>query len=401
MHFKESVWDDSEPLYAPCMKKVRKTFYWAAPKKYLAQGYAMPTMRLAGVTGDGLDLERASHCRALTRDMLEWYDGVTMGKEPGTWAWLIAHYLSDEDSDIWEVRPNTRKQYKEVTQMIERAVGSVLLRETDFTRMRTWQRVMRDNGRSASYIKRWFNHLSMILGYGIKIGDAETRDECIRIKAIRGEMRFKSGARRQAFITRAEVDQVVAEADKRKWGHLSLSLLLRFELMLRGVDVYGQWVPAEKNLGGIRHHGKIWVDGLTWDMIAPDCSHIVKQISKTRDSMPEPYTFDMMHLPDLRQRIMDISIDKRTGPLIVDDTGMPPKQGMVSKRFKAIIRGLGMDEALQIRDSRSGGITEAKAMVDPYTLQHAAQHQNQNTTDRYARDRSGSANKVIEMRAKR
>ena len=53
------------------------------------------------------------------------------------------------------------------------------------------------------------------------------------------------------------------------------------------------------------------------------------------------------------------------------------------------------------RDGRAGGITEAKAMVDPYTLQHAAQHQNQNTTDRYARDRSGSANKVIEMRAKR
>lgn len=74
---------------------------------------------------------------------------------------------------------------------------------------------------------------------------------------------------------------------------------------------------------------------------------------------------------------------------------------MVGKRFKAIIRHLEMDEALQIRDARAGGITEAKAMVDPHTLQHAAQHQNQHTTDRYARDRSGSANTVIEMRAKR
>ena len=214
-------------------------------------------------------------------------------------------------------------------------------------------------------------------------------------------MRIKGGARRQVFITRQDVDVVVAEADRRGWGHLSLSLLLRFELMLRGVDVYGQWVPAENNEGGIRHHGAIWVDGMTWDMVAPDVSQITKQISKTRDSMPEPYTFDLTHLPDLRRRIMAIPMDKRTGPLIVDQSGLPPKQGMVSKRFKIITRHLGLDEALQIRDGRAGGITEAKAMVDPYTLQHAAQHQNQNTTDRYARDRSGSANKVIEMRAKR
>lgn len=401
MNFKQSLWDDSDPLYAPCMKKIRNGYFWVPPKKYRDQGYGIKTYKLEGAVGDGEDMARARHARALTREMVNWYEGVTEGKQPGTWAWLIARYLNDEDSDIWEVRSNTRKQYKEVTYMIERAIGSVFLAETDFTRMRAWQRVMREKGRSASYIKRWYNHLSMILSYGIKIGDAETRDDCLRIKAIRGEMRIKGGARRQVFITRQDVDLVVAEADRRGWGHLSLSLLLRFELMLRGVDVYGQWVPAENNEGGIRHHGAIWVDGMTWDMVAPDVSQITKQISKTRDSMPEPYTFDLTHLPDLRRRIMAIPMDKRTGPLIVDQSGLPPKQGMVSKRFKIITRHLGLDEALQIRDGRAGGITEAKAMVDPYTLQHAAQHQNQNTTDRYARDRSGSANKVIEMRAKR
>ena len=401
MNFDKSLWDDSDPEYAPGIKKVRKSFYWAAPKKYVKLGFGLKTFRLEGTPGDGLDLERARHCRELTREMLTWYEGETKGKEPGTWAWLIARYLSDEDSDIWEVRPNTRKQYKEVTNMIERAVGSVLLSDTDFSMMRTWQRLMRENGRSASYIKRWFNHLGMILSYGVKIGDDETRAHCLRIKQIRGEMRIKGGARRQVFITRADVDRFVEEADKRGWHYLSLSLLLRFELMLRGVDVYGQWVPAEGREGGIRHHGNIWVDGMTWDMISPDAMKIVKQISKTRDSMPEPYTFDLTHLPDLRRRILTTPTDKRTGPLIIDETGLPPKQGMVPKRFKRIVRDLGMDDELQIRDGRAGGITEAKAMVDPHTLQHAAQHQNQHTTDRYARDRSGSANTVIEMRSKR
>lgn len=401
MSFNQTLWDDSDPNYAPGLKKVRNTFYWAAPTKYIKLGYGLKTYRLAGTPGDGLDMDRARHCRELTRELLAWYEGETQGKEPGTWAWLIARYLSDEDSDLFEVQPNTREQYKQVTHMIERAVGAVLLADTDFTRMRRWQRKMRENGRTPSYIKRWFNHLTMILSYGIKIGDDGTRAHCLRIKEIRREMRVKGGASRQTFITREEVGLVIEEADRRGWDHLSLALSLQFELMLRGVDVYGQWVPAEGREGGIRHHSKIWSDGITWDMITADCTKVTKQISKTRNSLPDPYTFDLTHLPELRARIRSIQMEKRTGPLIVDSTGLPPKKGMMAKRFKAIVRHLDLDDALQIRDARPGGITEAKAMVDPYTLQHAAQHQNQHTTDRYARDRSGSANTVIEMRSKR
>lgn len=401
MRFDDSLWDDSDPEYAPCRKKIRKGFYWIPPVKYIKAGFATRTVKLDGMVGDSLDLERAARCRELTREMLEWYEGHTNGKEPGTWAWLISRYLTDPESDIQDVRPNTRKQYKEVCAMIERGVGKVLLADTDFIRMKKWQRTMGENGRSRSYIQRWFNHLSMILSYGIKMGDQEVHENCVRIKTIRGEMSFKSGPRRQSFITRDEVLRVVEEADNRGWKHVSLSVLLRFELMLRGVDVNGQWVPAEGRKGGIRHNDTIWVDGLTWDNISPDAMTISKQISKTRDSLPEPYHFDLTHLPDLRERILATPKDKRTGPLIVDHTGLPPKQGMQAKRFKAIIRHLEMDDKLQIRDSRAGGITEAKAMVDPKTLQHAAQHQNQNTTDIYTRDRSVSANKVIEMRAKR
>jgi hypothetical protein len=47
------------------------------------------------------------------------------------------------------------------------------------------------------------------------------------------------------------------------------------------------------------------------------------------------------------------------------------------------VRDLGLPEELQIRDTRSGGITEAKTLVDPYTLQHAAQHTQGTTTDIY------------------
>jgi hypothetical protein len=64
------------------------------------------------------------------------------------------------------------------------------------------------------------------------------------------------------------------------------------------------------------------------------------------------------------------------------------------------VRDLGLPEELQIRDTRSGGITEAKTLVDPYTLQHAAQHTQGTTTDIYARDRSGATNNVVRIRSK-
>ena len=70
MIFDEAVWDDSKPEYAPCRKPVRNVFYWAAPKKYLKAGFTLKTVRLEGTKGDGHDLERAAHCRSLTREML-------------------------------------------------------------------------------------------------------------------------------------------------------------------------------------------------------------------------------------------------------------------------------------------------------------------------------------------
>ncbi|MDG3089211.1 hypothetical protein P7F88_25445 [Vibrio hannami] len=91
--------------------------------------------------------------------------------------------------------------------------------------MKKWQRIMSEKGRSTHYIKTWFNHLSLLLSYGIKLENPE----CARIKAIRGEMRFKSAPRRSVAATREQIKKIVAEADRRGWGNLSLSVLLRFE----------------------------------------------------------------------------------------------------------------------------------------------------------------------------
>lgn len=397
MRFKPSLWDDSDPTYAPCMRKIRNGFVWVTPPKYRDAGYTIKTIKLEGTVGDDLALHRAAHARALTRDMVEWFEGATTGREEGTWGWLIGRYLADDYSDIHDVRPNTREKYRKELSRIEQAIGSVLICETDFTRLKTWQKAMRDKGRSTSFIKKWFTHWGLALSHGIKIGN----QDCVRIRQIRSEMKIKTPPRRSAFITREQVESVVREADSRGLGFVALDVLIRFELMLRGTDVHGQWEAAEGREGGIRHHGKVWVDGITWDMISADVTRLTKVISKTRDSMTEAYDWDLTAVPEIRQRLLAIPKERRTGPVIVGRDGLPPKSDYVTKAFKRIVRDLELPEELQIRDSRSGGITEAKSLVDPYTLQHAAQHTQQSTTDIYARGRSDAANKVVQLRNKR
>lgn len=396
MRFDQSLWDDSRPDYAPCMCKIRDHYRWITPKKYRQAGYAVTTIRLEGKVGDGLDLDRAAHCRALTREMMEWFEGQTKGREPGTWAYMIGRYLHDEYSAIHGVQPSTRKQYRHELAKIEVAIGSVRLKETDYTRLMQWKIAMEKKGRGDHYISKWFRHLGLALSHGVKLGDAD----CKRIKDIRAEMRIPKAPRRSKFLTREHVNKIITAADAKGWHALSLASLFRFELMLRGTDVYGEWEPAEGKNGGILHNGRRWVKGLTWEMFDPGLVYLEKVISKTAKSMPEAYRWDLRNIPELRRRLMAVPQEQRIGPVIVMEDGLPPRSSRLTKQFKFIVRSIpDVPDDLRISDYRSGAITEARGLVDPMTLRNAAQHTQISTTDIYVRGRSDDADKVVVMRS--
>ncbi|MGC0225191.1 hypothetical protein [Pseudooceanicola nitratireducens] len=390
MKFDQSVWDDSDPDYAPGLKrnKARGTYFWAPPKKYKDAGYSIKTVRLDEPT----DIARAARCRELTREMLDWYRGQETGRREGSWSYLIARYLSDEYSGIWDVRAGTRAQYKKELAKVEAVLGEVDILDTDFTMLMTVKKAMETKGRSTHYIKKWFTHFGLVVSHGVKI----RQPGCDEVKAIRSEMRIKTPPRRTRFITREHVEKIVAEADRRGWWQLSVSVLIRFEYLLRGVDVHGEWSPVEDGAGGITHNGLQWDGGLTWEMVDPDLQHFEKVISKTRDSLPEPYLFHL--IPEIKKRLANVPKEKRVGPVIAMEDGLPPRNGRLTKQFKTVAKAAELPEYLQIRDARSGGITEAKSMVDGYALRDAAQHTQITTTDIYARGRSETANNVVQIR---
>ncbi len=260
-----------------------------------------------------------------------------------------------------------------------------------------WKKMMEQKGRSVSFIHAWFRHFGLAVKHGVKL----EIPGCKAVKEIRAEMRIKIPPRRSRYLTRDQVNLIVAEADQRGMGYLSLALLFRFEFMLRGVDVYGQWAPAEGREGGLQHNGQLWEDGLTWEMFNRELTGFKKVISKTRDTLKEPYHFDLTATPEIRKRLMAIPIEDRVGPVIVVKDGLPPKDTTVTQAFSRLAEAAKLPKGLRISDARSGAITEAQSLVDPMTLRNAAQHTQITTTDIYARGRSDGANKVVRIRGER
>lgn len=386
----KSVWDDSDPTYAPFLKRIRGAWYWVPSARYVSAGYERKTVRLPDTTPEA----RAALCRALTRDLMTWWDRINgSAHDIGTWGWMAHKYLHDDHSAIHDVRAGTRDTYRRWVETVTQRTGFQPIDATTYAVMSGWTKGMQAEGKSADYIKRWWTHFGLIVSHGIRC----EIEGCTKVKAIRGEMRIKTPAPKSVTATRDQVKAIVAEADARGMRLLSLAVLMRFELLLRGVDIYGEWSPAEGRQGGIQHKGMVWDGGLTWDMFSADLSSVTKVVSKTRDRLPEAYTWSLKPLPEIRARLGQMQ--SKVGPVFTCDDGLPPRNNMLAKQFAVVRSALGLPSSLKLMDLRSSGITEAKGLVSPYQLRDASQHTQISTTDRYVRARSDAANAVVEMRA--
>jgi hypothetical protein len=401
--YPDKLWDDSDPDYAPCLKKIRNGFVWICPAKYKTAGFPQKTFKLAGVVGDDQDHQRAAHARALTRSMLEWFDDEYHGREPGTWGWLIGRYKSDKWSQIHRVDPGTKLGYLKVVNMVENAICEVMIEDTNYSMMMGWIQNMETNGRTASFISRWFTHFGFVVSHGIKM----EVPRCPIIKAIRSEMRFGTASQeRQEFITRYQFNALVTKADEwskksPSWSIMSLAMMIRFEFGLRGTDIYGEWQPGNGSESN-SFNGQVWVKGLEWRHFNRDMTSLSKVPSKTIRKKQTALTFDLNQTPEIRRRLLSIRGDRITGPVLINPaTGRPPRRGWVSGRFNALRDACELPPELQIRDLRAGAATEADLLgAEDKGIQRMLGHSSSAMTNRYIREQDEAINKVIQLRQK-
>lgn len=395
--FDHTALDGARPDYAPGLSVTKGFCYWRAPSKAINAGYAVKRLKLPGTATDGADLERARLCREYTREALRWMsEGDTSVFAKDTWGWLIQRYLTDELSPFREVKANTRDAYRWHLNRWQDAIGEAFVSTTSYSVLKGWQRAMQAKDRSDAYIKRMFTHLRIAASYGTALRIPGARD----VKEILGEMRFSGNKPRSASPTSDQITAIIAKADAAGETTFALGLSLQWWLAFRAVDVRGQWLRMDKGeeRSGIVRGGFRWADGLTWDMIDISTMTLTKTPSKTREAMPDALVLDLSPVPDLVARLK--ALPHRVGPVIVDAKGLPYRKEAWSALFRRFRAAAGVPDTIWLLDTRAGAINDAKRKgASPIELRDQANHASLATTNRYVRERSETASRVIQMRA--
>lgn len=397
MRFKDSLWDESDPAYAPCITKSKSYLYWKAPKKYVDLGCTVTRQRLTGTAGDGQDMLRAAECRALTRDMLAEFSVDTPQVDPATWRYLFHRYRMDAESPYQSVKANTRDNYDMLLTAWENAIGNAYRAQADYRAAVRWQNAMRENGRSPDWIHRMFTMLRSVVRYGALIEDKEA----VRFKAILSDMRITVAKPRKTEGTPEQIAAVIAEAEADGAHSLALGWTMQWWWSLRPVDIRGQWLktrPGEDHSGIVRN-GRRWQDGMTWDMIDPEITRLTKMISKTSKTTAVTKTFNLMQVPEIRDRLLRVPPEKRVGPVILNKDGLPYTHSGWAHAWVKYRRKAGLPEHVKNMGIRAASLTDGeRAGASPFQLRDAAGHSDIATTNRYIRGADEAVENVINLR---
>lgn len=398
--FKDSLWDDTDPLYAPCISKSRNSYFWKVPKKYSDMGYSVPLeeRKLIGAVGDGRDEERAKMCRHLTRQMLDHFSADTPKVRVGTWEWIFKAYQSDRESPYHGIKPNTRDLYDLLISKWISAIGASKISEANFKAVKRWENAMIENGRSRDWISRMFTMMRTVVRYGCAIEDKE----CQRFSAVLSSITFKKGKSKDTSGTPEQIASIVAAAQKGGAHAFALGCAIQWWFSLRAVDVRGQWlaIQGDDDGQGIVRDGMRWHDGLTWDMFDRDVTKFTKTMSKTKDTTGETRTFNLTQVPEVRDLLLQIPIEKRVGPVIVSERhGLPYTKYGWSQAWRRFRKDAKVPDHVKNMGIRSTALTHGKnAGASPFDLRDAAGHSDVSTTNIYIRGKDEAAAKVVSMR---
>jgi integrase len=335
----------------------RKVPYWVARADIVARGFEPKTVRLHY---DPSDMAAIAHrCRVLQAEMLEWSKlGPTPPRAPAekTIGLLIDRYKSEPFSPYRTVKWNTRREYDRDCAKIHKAVGKRLLAAITFADIHRWYEMARRPaapGRPKQI--RAAHGMMTMLRMLFKFGTMAEIDHCKRLLGVMENAQFEVPKPRTAKMTLDQVEAVIAKAHELGAHSIALGQALQYEGMFRQSDVTGQWQPDDTE-GGIRLNGRRWTDGLTWSALRPD-GVISYETTKTGQLVE----VDTALYPLLRAEIARVPIEKRIGPMIIDErAGRPYAEKEYGKRWRKIATAAGIPNTVWNRDSRASGITEGR-----------------------------------------
>lgn len=374
--------------------------YWVATQcSRRAKDYPLKTVPLTSVPQE----EWPARCQKLYNELLIWLDGDH--EKPlrfeGTMNSLCDHYVGHELSPYHQVKYNTRDTYDDAIRWIRKTVGTrAMAKITGVDFLRWHENFLKpatpDGPRRVDSAHRNMSMIRRMFRWGVVL----ELPHCKRLSDIISEMEFEQPKERSEYMLYEQAMAFIAKANILGKPSMALAQALQFELGFRQKDVIGEWIP-DMTGSGIRHTAvntvkpKRWDNGLLWSDI--DAAMVLRKSTVKKGRLAE---FDLTMYPMLMAEIAKVPMDKRVGPMIINEgTGLPYTANVYRTTWRPIATLAGIPLEIQNRDSRSGSITEATdADAGLELVRHHATHKNVAMTARYSKNTIKKTSQVARLR---
>jgi hypothetical protein len=368
---------------------------WVRSRAARKAGYLPKTVSLDGFIDGSEELKQ--RCQEEHAKMKKWLADQNqqpnrLARFDGTIGSLIAIYETDEDSPYRRFPRSSRTPIHYQLRKLRLVAGMRRLDQLNGIDFRRWHRAFkeptnRSRGRervsnAAQLIKR----IRAVLSFGMELGIPDA----LRLRQILSFMEFEAPKSRTQQIKFDQATAFIAKAHELGEHGLARAQAFEFELMMRQTDVIGKFEDG-KDLPDVLE----WVNGLRWQDITED-RILVHTTSKNQRDVPH----DLNEYPLVRAELDRFPILPQVGPVIIDDkTGKPFDYRDFAPRWRRIARLAGIPDDVWNRDSRAGGITEARtAGADKDDVKETAGHAEPRTTDIYIRDKIEQSRRTIRAR---
>lgn len=373
---------------------------WQAQANVIRDGWPIKSRKIAvGLKEPLSSIEIAdiqTQCNILQGEMLEFAAGGpphVEGEFTGTLGSLIDNYINDKDSSFQKIRYGTRSIYQNKLRRLKDEYGYELVREIKARTLIAWHAKWSDNGLHVAAGHSMIGMLRTLMTFGATILDAE---ECLKVKTLLSNMKFKSTKPREERLTAQQADAIRAAAHAKGRHSIALAQAFQFEGMLRQKDVIGEWVPiSEPGLATVTDGNSKWMRGLGWNEI--DANLILRHVTSKRQKLIE---IDLKNSPMVMAELERFETLPSSGPVIVSErTGLPYAAVAFRRQWREIATTAGIPPEVRNMDTRAGAISEATdAGAELEHVRHAATHGDIAMTQKYSR---GSAGKIAVVQMKR
>jgi hypothetical protein len=328
-------------------------------------------------------------------------------------------------SDFHTVKFSTQKFYLGCLRRIETTVGARQVRNLTILDFKNWYAQWRKpavtivEGKrivGPERVDRAHDTIAMVRTV-IYFMAALTHPDCERAAARLEKIKFEKGGSRQEELTYQHATAFIKTAfDLSRRGvipadralKMSIGVAAQFELMLRQMDIIGEWAPigAKRRLpDGIVtldlpaiDPTEQWAGFFTWENIAAWRWRMKTSKSKYRAAND----FDLTRYSLLHPLLEGVPLSDRAGAIVTGQHGLPIRARSYGNWFRDIARAAGIPDAVWNMDARAGGAGEAdEAGATIEEIRDGLTHTNTATTVRYIRRRGAKGDAIADKRSAR